>query len=94
MVNSNYLPAISLATGSSTNPFVAPPLTPVLPFSAILNNIQAFAVDHCSVDYIHTESMLNTKGKFTSTVFYEAPNSTWRRNGNLFNTAAISITDS
>lgn len=69
--NSNFLPLATVAAGSTTLPFAAAPsYSTNNVFGNLGNSAVSFAIDTCSIDYVHTESALNTKGKVTSSVFY------------------------
>lgn len=51
-VNSSTLPIVTVASGSSSNPFAAAPnFGAVSPFNAQVNNCSTYAVDAISIDF-------------------------------------------
>lgn len=63
-VNSQILPTVSVASGSSTLPFAAAPsYAPAGPFNASLSQMSSYAVDSVSIDFINTQSPINVSGR-------------------------------
>lgn len=62
--NNNFLPFITVANGSTDNPYAAiPTYAPVGPFNTQQGNAITFQVDACTIDYMHTQSAINTQGR-------------------------------
>lgn len=94
IANQNYLPFVSVASGSTEFPFNVGPAFTATAFNTQAANASTFAIDSLQIDFIETESPLNVKGKLTTAFFYEPPNQTWNVGvTGVYNTAAIRITD-
>lgn len=52
--NSNYLPFVNVAAGSSTLPFAAAPTFTASPFSSQYNNVSTFGLDSLQLEFIET----------------------------------------
>lgn len=68
--NDNYLPFVTVSSGSTQNPFAANPTFTASPFHSQAPNTATFAIDSLQIDFVETESPLNVKGKLTSAFFY------------------------
>lgn len=50
--NSNYLPFVSVAASSTTNPFLTVPAFSTSPFSGQVQNQTGFAIDSLQLDFV------------------------------------------
>lgn len=64
------LPFCTISNGNTQFPYASTPTYYYSPFTNNTSSMATFAIDHISVDYIHTQSALNTTGKLTSSIFY------------------------
>jgi len=64
-----YLPFVQNSSNTQLPYFTAPYNSQPGPFNTQVNNFINFTVSSLVVDYIHTESMLNTKGRVEVSIF-------------------------
>lgn len=69
VINAKHYPFLVAGQPNADFPYNLP--TKILsPFDPQILNVSTFAVDICNVNYVHTESLLNTKGMITCSVYY------------------------